>query len=300
VENRSYHYLVHGLHIESALACPELHPTKPNKPDVTIRYGSVPETLDNPIQQSVSIQAGKNQFLLKLDNIAQYWVTNGTNIVIKPALNSQEADIRLFLLGSSFGALLHQRGCFILHGSAIETKAGAVIFVGHSGVGKSTLAAACHTRGYRILADDVSTLDYQNLQMYPGLAHIQLWEDAAKKLAHDPNTMRQTRTDLEKYALSLQDGYDPTPVPLHAIYVLNISDQPDFKIEPITVPSQKFDVLLNNTYRDNFLNGLAVQVTHFKQATTLATHLKISRVTRPKMPYLLDELVEILEKDWVK
>jgi hypothetical protein len=164
-------------------------------------------------------------------------------------------------------------------------------------VGKSTLAAAFHARGYRILADDVSTFDES--QMYPGLAHIQLWSDAADKLAHDTNSLRQVRPNIEKYALSLQDSYDPTPVPLHAVYVLSTSNKPDFKIEPLA-QSQKFEVLLHNTYRDRFLEALGVQMRHFKQATTLAKRLKISRVTRPSAPYLLDELVALLEQDFVK
>ena len=168
MKNKTYHYKSHGLHIESELFCPELLPYKPKEQAayVYIRYGTVPEAVDNPIRKGVAYQAAKNQFLLKLDKIAHYWVSNGKEIVIQPAPNSQENKIRRFLLGSSLAALLHQRGCFILHGSAIETKAGAVIFVGASGVGKSTLAAAFHARGYRILADDVSSID--DSQLYPG------------------------------------------------------------------------------------------------------------------------------------
>lgn len=299
MENQTYHYLAHGLHIQSALFCPELLPYKPTEKqaDVRISYGTVPKELDNTIQKGVSYQAAKNQFLLKLDKIAHYWVSNGKEIVIQPAAGSREDEIRLFLLGSSLAALLHQRGCFILHGSAIETKAGAVIFVGASGAGKSTLAAAFHARGYRILADDVSTFDKS--QMYPGLAHIQIWADAAKKLEHDTKTLRQVRPNIEKYAISLQEGFDSTPVPLHAVYVLTSSNKPDFKIEAIE-QGKKFEVLLKNTYRDRFLEGLGVKMTHFIQATSIAKNLKISRVTRPSAPYLLDELVKTLEKDFVK
>ena len=53
-------------------------------------------------------------------------------------------------------ALLQQRGVMTLHASAIETQAGAVLFAGPSGIGKSSLAAALVERGNTMLADDVT------------------------------------------------------------------------------------------------------------------------------------------------
>ena len=54
------------------------------------------------------------EFLLKLDDIARFLVQHGEEILIQPAAESDEDGIRLFLLGSALGALLHQRGRLIL------------------------------------------------------------------------------------------------------------------------------------------------------------------------------------------
>ena len=85
---------------------------------------------------------------------------DGNQIVIDAAPDATDRNVRLFLLGSALGALLHQRGLLPLHANAIDLGGGAVAFSGHSGAGKSTIAAWFHDRGHRILADDVCVVGF--------------------------------------------------------------------------------------------------------------------------------------------
>ncbi len=298
-----YHYFAHGLYITSDLCCPELAPVEPNGhgPDLCIRLGPTPTALENPAKQSVLYQAKPNQFLLKLDQVARFWVQDGKQITVEPAADSAEETIRLFLLGSVLGALLHQRGQVILHGSAVETERGAVVFTGPSGVGKSTLAAALHQRGYRVLADDVCSLIYdvatQQALVYPGLAHLKLWADATEKLALTAVATRRVRPELEKYALSLQGDFDPTPLPLHAVYLLTPSNLNHWQIEPLA-HLQKMETLVAHTYRQRFLAGLGMRQQHFQQLTQIAKQVRVARVTRPAAVFCLEELTQRLAADW--
>ncbi len=142
-------YKTYGLTIDSEISLPELIPqTNRNEQDaarasqqgiVQIRLGAVPEQLEHPTGQGVLYQASANQFLLSMNHIARYLVRNGNEIIIQPALNALESDIRVFLLGSVFGALLHQRELLVLHASAIGTDAGAVLFTGPSGIGRCSV-----------------------------------------------------------------------------------------------------------------------------------------------------------------
>ena len=155
---KDYIYQAFGLQILSCLPCPELLPSS-QPPDVTITYGRVPEGLTEPFPEKFCYQTAPGLFLLKIPNIARYLVKNGKEIIIDRAPQANDTDVRLFLLGSVMGALIHQRGGLPLHGSAIRLPDGtAAIFMGLSGVGKSTLAAAFHQRGYEVAADDVSLI----------------------------------------------------------------------------------------------------------------------------------------------
>jgi hypothetical protein len=64
--------------------------------------------------------------------------------------------------------------------------------------------------------------------------------------------------------------------------------------------SHKFQIVLGNTYRQRFLEGLGMHLPHFQLATEAARAARISRVTRPSYPFLLDELTDLIIQDWVK
>jgi hypothetical protein len=61
---------------------------------------------------------------------------------------------------------------------------------------------------------------------------------------------------------------------------------------------QKFTVLKNQTYRYRFLEGLENEVSHFKIAGLVGGRVPISRVGRPRDLFLLDRLINKLEKDF--
>jgi hypothetical protein len=104
--------------------------------------GPVPQALDDAKKKGVLYQISPDRFLLGLGKIARYLVSEGREIVIERVPGGSDDAVRVFLFGSVFGALLHQRGVLPLHGSAVMPSRGATIFAGPSGSGKSMLAAA--------------------------------------------------------------------------------------------------------------------------------------------------------------
>src|SRR5579863_9982693 len=126
----SFQYCAYGLSIDSDFALPELAPGCGREPDVSIRAGSVPETIEQPYAVGVLYWAASGRFLLNMPRIARYLATDGRAIVSERATGADDADVRVFLLGSVFGALLHQRGALPLHGSAVAAASGAVLFLG--------------------------------------------------------------------------------------------------------------------------------------------------------------------------
>lgn len=259
----------------------------------------MPATLENPTGKGVLYQATASQFLLNLNDVARYLVQNGNEIIVEPAADSLESDVRVFLLGSCIGALLHQRGLLVIHAGALYTERGAVLFTGHSGCGRSTLLGELMRRGYQMMVDDVCavTLDPAGTPLVlPGYPRTRLWSDAAHKLEQDITTMERTRPAMEKYERHIPEQYWDQPASLRRIYLLGTSNKDELELK--LVPRiDTFSIVLHNTYRHQFLDGLAMRAPHFSLATAVAKHSTVTRVTRPSHPFRLTELADRIEQD---
>ena len=63
-------------------------------------------------------------------------------------------------------------------------------------------------------------------------------------------------------------------------------------------PESLSDPIINNTYLPRFLEGLGGKKEHFKQCAAVATTAAIIRMTRPKKGFRLDELMDLVERNW--
>jgi hypothetical protein len=289
-------YWAYGLSIHADLLCPELppHPHPASDPDVTIRVLNREAAALRPLpDRRYEVQPG--HFRLDVPGVARYSVDDGKHILIEPMADSTPEKIRLFLLGSTMGALLYQRGLYPLHGSAVETPWGAMIFVGAQGAGKSTLAAEFHRQGSRLLSDDVCAVERttDGLRILPALAQIRLCEDAYQRLG----TPEGSRFDVDKYVVPMGTRYCPDPVPLRAIHVLADDDVP--RIEPLR-GLNKVQCLLENLYRPFYLKGQRTQSEVSRMAGFIAQHASVFRVSRRRDATLPRDLVGFLELAWAK
>jgi hypothetical protein len=293
-------YAVYGLQIASELPLPELLPGSNRSPDVHVHYGPVPTALPDPLGEGGYFQATPDTFLLVVRGIARFLVVKGQEIVIERLPNCTEEGLRLYLLGSAFGALLHQRHLLVMHASTIQTARGAVLFVGDSGHGKSTLVAALTQRGYAMLADDVTAVTMESPSgpvALPSFPRLRLCADAAAQLGRSvdalPRVHSPGKVPVDKYVVPVTHFYD-APLPVHAMYTLNVHAAPNIHLETVDTV-QRFALVGANTYRYSFLEGLGLRQMHFQAAARLAKSVHIGRITRPASPYLLDELCDRLE-----
>lgn len=289
-----------GLNIASRMDLPEFMEGSGKCADVFVDYGVVPDSLHEVRTRGVLYQAAPGRFLLTVDGVANYLVANGREITIEKAADAEDDAVRLFLQGSAFGALLHQRGVLPLHASAIRVNGKAVLFCGISGVGKSTLAGAFFKRGYPVLADDIcalSSTDEGISMVLPGFPQLKLWADATRKLEENTDCLRKVRRELEKYGLPLENGFSSEPTPLDRVYILNTTNTDSFDMRPVN-GLRKFNALMNNTYRCSFIEGLGSKPEHFSQCTAAGRNARIRRVTRPTRGFRIDELADLIEKDF--
>jgi hypothetical protein len=293
-------YHIFALNITSAIplpAAPVLHSQPDVPPDVIIAYGKVPEDLTTPRFKGLFFQASPEEFLLRVDGVARYYVQGGCRITVQPETGANEDNILVFLMGSAMGALLHQRNILALHAGAIVVNGESVIISGPSGIGKSTLAAGFHKRGYPFLSDDVCAITIINGKpaVIPGFPRLKLWDDVLKKLNTDKDQLKSVRwtQGLEKYFLSVEPGRDK-PVPLKSVFILESSNTNNMEIKTLR-GAEKIDPLINNTYRLRFLEGLGGKKDHFKQCAAVAAKAAVYQTIRPNRGFLLDELMDMVE-----
>lgn len=298
-EKQEICYRAYGLNFLSELPLSEL-PSEPGKPDVIIRYGIVPEELSPPRNEGVLYQATENQFLLKLNGIGRYLVQGGREIIVDRAVGSNDDEVRLFLLGSCLGVLLHQRGILALHASGVRTDQGAILFAGTSGNGKSTLLASFVRRGYQMIADDIAgiVLDPACRPMVlPGYPQIKIWTDAAERLGVSKESLRRLRPRFEKFAMSSVSGIADVPLPLGTIYTLHIHNEADIRIEALE-GSARFAAVRQSTFRESFLDILGTRPAHFRLVAAVANTARLSRVFRPRYSFTVEGIADMIEKDW--
>jgi hypothetical protein len=289
-------YSAYGLSIEADLECPELRalPQPVSDPDVTIRWLATGDSAMSPLKDR-HYEVLPGRFRLDVKGVARYSVEEGKRILIEPVGDASLEKVRLFLFGSTMGALLYQRGLFPLHGSAVETPWGAMIFVGAQGSGKSTLAAQFHKQGYRLLSDDVCAIATTpgGLRIMPALSHFRLCADAYERL----QSPVEARFDVDKFLVPMGDGYCTEPVALKAIHVLSDGDAslPHFEF---LQGLSRVCRLLENLYRPHFLKGQATQTGLMKMAGTIAQQSVVASVTRRRPETLPDDMLNFLIAAW--
>jgi hypothetical protein len=273
-------YSVFGLVVESEPHLSELPPApEGTTPDIRIRYGETGAPEDGPDGYSASEQGT----LLRVPRVGRYSIREGREIVVEPSADAPDHNVRLFLLGSALGALLHQRGLLPLHANAIEMEGRAVAFCGHSGAGKSTIAAWFHDRGHRILTDDVCVIGFDaagRALAYPGIPRLRLWREALEASGRDAGEYRRSFDEMDKYDVP-SERRALEPLPLAAIYLLRQAeaDASGPSIERLQ-GVDCVETVVSNTYRGAYLRTIGRTGEHLAACLRVARQVPVFRAAR--------------------
>ncbi len=290
-----FSYFAYGLGIQSQLYIPEFLPATV-KHDVTIKIEK--EYLLNDyvpcevIEHELFIKLDKKKSVFYIKDTGFFLVENGNKIAVFPAPDVSEKVIRLYLVGSVMAILLYQRGLLVLHASAVNINSSAVAFLGVSGQGKSSTAAAFHAHGYDLLTDDVApvTLTQQTATITPGFPRIKLSREIATALGHDFESLSQLHLDSTKRGYHITQNFAQSPLPIRRIYVL--ADDTEFGIEPLSPKDSVMELVRHSRPTTIGISGGAP---HFLQCATLAKKYNVYRLKRPRNLSLLPELVKLVE-----
>jgi hypothetical protein len=284
-----YHYQAYGLRINSAFVLPELTPAPPtDDAEVTVRWLLPHEAL---VEQTT----GATAFWVETPG-GRFLLRNECEILVEATPGVSELSMRTHLLGPILAALLRLRGLLVLHASGVALAGGAVLFLGDSGWGKSTLAQAFCARGHQLIADDVNAIatEQESLTVLPGFPQLKLWPDAAATLLPAANRMGGACAQAPKQHHRLA-AFADRPLPLKHIYVLGNTGL-DASLRPLSTQEAMLALIRFSRYaiiptrRD-------LQARHLQQCAQVASRIPISYVVRQRSLARISVLAEIIERE---
>ena len=288
-------YRLFGLTIASDIDLPELFETEIGLSDVVFRRGTVAPLGHDAADGVAQVDGG---VIVEIPEVARFFIRSGSEIIVDAENCADPRSVRVFLLGTASGVLIHQRGLLPLHANAIELGSGAVAFSGESGAGKSTLAAWFHDRGARIVADDVCVIGLgeggEALAM-PGLPRFRLWREALERSGRSVNDHARSfggDDSYDKYdvAIALEGAVDQ-PLALRAIFTL--ARGPQFGIDRQHGVSAA-EGLFANTYRGAFVSAASAAAQHYKICLSVLATTPVFKVTRSwELKHFDDNAIEL-------
>jgi len=216
-----YSYFAYGLGIQSNIPLPELIAVEAEG-EVSIRLKKT--AFKSPFKKASQpyLEMSHDETVLSIIGVGTFIIQYGHEIVIYPALQADLRRIRRYIIGTAMAILLYQRGNLVLHASSVNFNGQAIAFLGFSGTGKSSIAAALHTHGYGVLTDDVSVIKLIDEKpiVVPGFPQIKLSLESAEASGCDIDASMLLDNVDDKYGYRLNHGFTNTPLPLQRIYVL--------------------------------------------------------------------------------
>jgi hypothetical protein len=296
-------FRAYGMLFGSTIPLPELRAVDPTEvggqkhPDVVIVVSDFPDQLPDALASTAVRESNADACLLRVAGVARYLIRRGREILIDPDPGAGDHDLRVYLLGTCLGVLLHQRGFLVLHASGVAVKGGAVLFAGRSGAGKSTLLGEMLRRGHRMMVDDVCAITFDTdgrPTVVPSYPRTRLWADAAALFSIDTSDLPRTRPTWDKFERQVWDQFWDLQEPLtHVFHLAAPHDDGEIALERLG-SMDAFQTLVDQTYRGILLDGLDRRSQHFDLASRVAKDVQVIRARRPADRSRLGELAELI------
>ena len=291
-----WHYACAGLLVRSQLEVPEwagfeLTPAPVNV-DVVITLDD--ESANNDNQPVIRA----DEFRFAVPEVGSYWVREGREIRVSPAPGAGWREVRLYLLGSAWGALCYQRDLLVLHASAVKVEAGAVVFCADPGMGKSTLAAWLTTQGHALVSDDMTRFDVPTQGqpvIYPSAPRLKLWQDALDTLEWNSPNLERDHYRYDKFHLPLNGNGTRHPLPLRAIYVLEWGD---LELSRLNGQAALRRFISAATYRGALLEPMGKMGAYWRQCLELVSRVPVWELKRPRDWSTMKATMNLLMAHW--
>lgn len=307
-------YRVSGFTFTSTITFPELVPVRAARPDCRLVRGVRPVAPARPTWYHAWSDAGggvwtrlarvRGGYLLRFPRLCDFLVSrDASRVRVRPSPATPIETIRHLFLNQVWPLVLAERGRIVLHASAVVTPAGAVAFLGATGLGKSTLAAGFAAAGDALVTDDCLLIEVGRgrPRAVPGYPSVRLWPGTARRLhggrgravraAHYTSKLRVPAAPRFRFALR--------PVRLVKAYVLDPPARPAPGRPAATITAlggrAALAELIGHLYRLD-VGEAAVLRRDFDRLASLAERLPLARLRPARgLAHLADVRRAVLE-----
>lgn len=306
----AHRYLAHGLVLDSQLELPLPEYTGGDPADVVFSTAleerwsdrlesplhSRPDSFDEPS----CVDHWTNDGLV-VEFVGQVTMVLTTSTVTVVAQEIDDDDLLAHLvLDHMLPRIVSLRGDLMLHGAGAVGPSGLVhVFLGESGMGKSTLGSAMAARGWPLIDDDgirVITVDGRP-HAVPGYAGVRLLPDSAKAILPLATPGRpMARGHLKRRFAVAGSGLTMAaePVPIGALYVLERTRRHRASAELLGLGVSAVAVIDHGFHLASAPSEVASQA--FRLSTDLAATVPVWRLLGPAGLSRLPSTVALLHE----
>lgn len=287
-----YSYRAYGLGIHSEVPLFDM-PVQTVVQDVTI----VREKIDvNSVEVRAAfpyLKLDAQEAIFAVDGVGRFRVMDGRRIVVDPESDAGERLVQSFLLGNALALLLYQRKRLLLHASVISINQKGVAFLGDSGAGKSSIAAAFLANGHKLLVDDLASIEVEAGEAWinPGFPSIKLGKDALSLFTSDPDKLLFIDTVEDKTLYRIKEWNVSNRELLQNLFIIKTGEE--VAIEPIN-SQQALLELMRFSVPPSMVK--LKQATHFVRCVELLKKVQIHSMRRPESLAHLRSLVTTVEE----
>ena len=177
------------------------------------------------------------QYLLRFPALADFVIADNL-VTCHPHPDCRDNSLRHLVLDQVIPRMWAHKGHMVLHASAVRLPNGRVVaFIGDSGWGKSTLAAALRMRGSQLLSDDTVSLKAGTgrVQLIPSYTGLRLNEDSIATLGMAGQDWATVSHYSDKQRLAHAKTEDYGPFWLDTLYVMEPpAETQTLSIKPMT------------------------------------------------------------------
>ncbi len=295
------HYHVYGLCVRSpwALPCLESDEDHPCAIELTESASSLVDSseLQDGASQFTTLKNGSTY--LRWPGPTEFLVSvDGSRIVARLSSAESHSTLQAVLFGGVFSVALLRMGIDQLHAAAIVAGNAAVGFMGDTGAGKSTLAAAFVRKGFSLLTDDLLVIHSRqnSLLAQSGLPRLKLCNDSGTSMmAEALGDELGVNSFTGKRVVRLHERhFYASEIPMRALYVLQSSPNTSgVAIEPLS--QQEAFVEICRAAFNSYITPADRLRQHFVLASQLASGISVKRLLFPRnfeeLPRVCDRIL---------